>query len=162
MLQSQTRLCGQSAHSHDCSKVSVTARTFSRQVNLYTSQSVRGNQRTQAFCAYASFIHEAPGVSGLNSDHTGDSLREAFDEVVTEEWKLDIAKLAGITTYNASNNQKVFKDDYTWIPCFGHNLHLAVNKAINIDRVSADLSRLRRTISAFTRSSKLSRQLKTK
>ena len=52
MLQSQTRLCGRSAHSHDCSKVSMTARTFTR---------VRGNQRTQAFCAYASFIHEAPG-----------------------------------------------------------------------------------------------------
>ena len=32
------------------------------------------------------------GCSGLNSDHTGESLREAFDEVVTEEWKLDIAK----------------------------------------------------------------------
>ena len=91
------------------------------------------------------------GCSGLNSDHTGDSLREAFDEVVTEEWKLDIAKLAGITTDNASNNQKAFKDDYTWIPCFGHNLNLAVNKAINIDRVSTALSRLRRTISAFTR-----------
>ncbi|XP_053282291.1 zinc finger BED domain-containing protein 4 isoform X4 [Pleuronectes platessa] len=55
-----------------------------------------------------------------------------------------------------------FKDDYTWIPCFGHNLHLAVNKAINIDRVSAALTRLYRTLSAFTRSSKLSRQLKTR
>ncbi|CAB1419334.1 unnamed protein product [Pleuronectes platessa] len=44
-----------------------------------------------------------------------------------------------------------FKDDYTWIPCFGHNLHLAVNKAINIDRVSAALTRLYRTLSAFTR-----------
>ena len=62
MLQSQTRLCGRSAHSHVCSKVSVTARTFSRQVNLYTSQSVRENQCTQAFCAYATFIHEAPGL----------------------------------------------------------------------------------------------------
>ena len=62
-LQSQTRLCGRSSHSHVCSKVSVTARTFSRQVHFYTSHRVRENQRTQAFCAYATFIHEAPGVS---------------------------------------------------------------------------------------------------
>ena len=65
-LQSQTRLYGRSVHSHVCSKVSVTARTFSRQVNLYTSQSVRENQRTQAFCAYATFIHEAPGFQALS------------------------------------------------------------------------------------------------
>ena len=30
--------------------------------SLYITR-VRGNQRTQAFCAYASFIHEAPGAS---------------------------------------------------------------------------------------------------
>lgn len=67
--------------------------------------------------------------------------------------------MAGITTDNASNNQKAFKDHYTWIPCFGHNLHLAVNKAVTIDRVSAALSRLRKTVSSFTRSPKLSRKL---
>ena len=67
MLQSQTRLCGQSAHSHFCSNVSVTARTFSRQVKFYTSHRVRENQRTQAFCAYATFIHEAPALFCLCS-----------------------------------------------------------------------------------------------
>ncbi|XP_047139289.1 zinc finger BED domain-containing protein 4-like [Hydra vulgaris] len=66
--------------------------------------------------------------------------------------------MSGITTDSASNNKKAF-EDYTWIPCFGHNLHLAVNKALDINRVSAVLSRLRKTISAFTRSPKLSRQL---
>lgn len=55
-----------------------------------------------------------------------------------------------------------FKDDNIRIPCFGHNLHLAVSKAINIDRVSAALSRLRKTISGFTRSSKLLRHLRAK
>ncbi|XP_065127446.1 E3 SUMO-protein ligase ZBED1-like [Paramisgurnus dabryanus] len=99
------------------------------------------------------------GCSGLNTKHTGESLKEAFDEKILEEWKLDISKIAGITTDNASNNQKACKDDYTWIPCFGHNLHLAVNKAVNIDRVSSALSRLRKTVAAFTRSPKLSRQL---
>ena len=49
-------------HVTEPDKTLRTARTFSRQVNLYTSQSVRENQRTQAFCEYATFIHEAPDV----------------------------------------------------------------------------------------------------
>ena len=74
-------------------------------------------------------------------------------------WGLDISKMVGITTDNALNNKKAFQDDYTWIPCFGHNLHLAVNKGIGIDQVSAALSRLRKTVSSFTRSPKMYRQL---
>jgi len=68
------------------------------------------------------------GCCGLNTDHTAESLKEAFEEKL-EDWKLDIARMSGITTDNATNNKKAF-EDYTWIPCFGHNLHLAVNKAI--------------------------------
>ena len=34
-------------------------------------------------------------------------------------------KIARITTDNASNHKKVY-ESYIWIPCFGHNLHLAV------------------------------------
>ena len=76
---------------------------------------------------------------------------------------LDISRIAGITRGNASNNKKAFKD-HTWIPCFTHNLHLAVNKAINIDRESAAPLRLQKTISAFTRMKKkgspLAREMK--
>lgn len=85
-------------------------------------------------------------------------MREAFEEKL-EEWKFDISRMAGITTDGASNNKKAFRDEYTWIPCFGHKLHIAVSKAINIDRMSSTLSRLRKTVSAFTRSPKLTRQL---
>ncbi len=53
---------------------------------------------------------------------------------IQEEWKLDISRMVGITTDNASNNQKAFKDHYKWISCFGHNLHLAVNKTVAIDK----------------------------
>ncbi|KAI4827546.1 hypothetical protein KUCAC02_030934 [Chaenocephalus aceratus] len=70
-----------------------------------------------------------------------------------------MAKMSGITTDNASNNRKAFAD-YTWIPCFGHNLHLSVNKAIDIDRVASCLSRIRKTVSGFSRSNKMSRLLK--
>ncbi|KAJ7992907.1 hypothetical protein DPEC_G00266940 [Dallia pectoralis] len=100
------------------------------------------------------------GCSALYSDHTADTLKEALEEIITDSWGLDMANLTGITTDNASNNRKAFSE-YTWIPCFGHNLHLAVNKAIDIDRVASCLSRLRKTVSGF-RSNKMSRLLKDK
>lgn len=83
------------------------------------------------------------GCCGLNTDHTAESLKEAFEEKL-EDWNLDIVRMSGITTDNATNNKKAF-EDYPWIPCFGHNLHLAVNKALDINRVSTALSRLRKT-----------------
>lgn len=61
--------------------------------------------------------------------------------------------MTGITIHNATNNKKAL-EDYPGTHCFGHNLHLAVNKPIEINRVSAALSRLQ----AFTRSPKLSCQ----
>ncbi|XP_015256757.1 PREDICTED: zinc finger BED domain-containing protein 1-like, partial [Cyprinodon variegatus] len=102
------------------------------------------------------------GCVGLHSEHTGDSLREALEEIVQESWKLDTTKMAAITTDNASNNKKAFQQHFTWVPCFGHNLHLAINKGLDIDSVSGALSRLRKTVAAFTRSPKMTRQLKKK
>lgn len=99
------------------------------------------------------------GCSGLNSDHDSESLREAFEEKVEFECKLDLSKMAGITTDSASNNKRAFKNDaYAWFPYFGHNLHNAFNQAISIYRVCGALSQLRKTIASFTRSPKLSCQ----
>lgn len=80
---------------------------------------------------------------------------------MSEKWGLDLLKMAGITTDNASNNKKAF-ENYTWIPCFGHNLHLAVGKALGLPHVSSVLSRLWVTVSAFSRSNKMRRNLKDK
>lgn len=74
------------------------------------------------------------GCCGL----TAESLKEAFEEKL-EDWKLDIAKMSGITTDNATNDKKAF-EDYTWIPCFGHDPDLAVIKALDIKRASEVLS----------------------
>ncbi len=101
------------------------------------------------------------GCSALQSDHTADTLKEALEDVIMDSWGLDMAKMSGITTDNVTNNRKAFSN-YLWIPCFGHNLHLAVKKAIEIDRVASCLSRLRKTVSGFSRSNKISRQLKDK
>ena len=102
------------------------------------------------------------GCAGMHSDHTGDSLKEALEEMVHETWKLDMSDMAGITTDNASNNKKAFEEAFTWVPCFGHNLHLAVGRGLNVGRVPEVLSRLRKTVSAFSRSPKMYRKLKIK
>ncbi|XP_063757877.1 E3 SUMO-protein ligase ZBED1-like [Eleginops maclovinus] len=127
----------------------------SRTVDTYmavTLQFITQSWEMQSWCL---------GCSALYSDHTADTLKETLEEIITDSWGLDMANMAGMTTDNASNNRKAFSE-YTWIPCFGHNLHLAVNKAIDIDRVASCLSRLRKTVSGFSRSNKMSRLFKDK
>lgn len=77
------------------------------------------------------------------------------------KWGLDLSKMVGISTDDAYNNKKAFAN-YSWIPCFGHNLHLAVGKALGLNCVSKCLSRRRTTVSAFSRSSKMQKSLKQK
>ena len=91
-------------------------------------------------------------------NHNAENLLEALDETM-EDWNMDKNKMSTVTTDNASNNIKAFSQRYIWIPCFGHNLDLATDKALAIDRVSSALSRLRKTVSAFSRSPKMSRLL---
>lgn len=117
-----------------------------------SAQFIKKDWQMQSWCL---------GCAELNSDHTAESLSEAFTEMLREQWGMDLHHMAGITTDNASNNKKAFTD-YNWIPCFGHNIDLAIHKGLNVDPVANTLSRLRRTISAFSRSTKLTRQLKSK
>lgn len=129
----------------------------SRTVDAYmavTIQFISDSWEMQSWCL---------GCAAMLSDHTGENIREVLEETITQTWKLDMACLSGITTDNASLNIKAFKgNSYHWVPCFGHNLHLAVNKATNLDRVASCLSRLRKTICAFSRSNKMTRLLKEK
>lgn len=127
----------------------------SRAVSSYmavTLQFITASWEMQSWCI---------GCSALQSDHTADTLKEVLEDVIMDSWGLDMAKMSGITTDNATNNRKAFSN-HLWIPCFGHNLHLAVKKVIEIDDVASRLSRLRKTVSGFSRSNKMSRQLKEK
>ncbi len=132
-----------------CTTYLWTSRTVYMAV---TAQFITKDWQMQSWCL---------GCTELISDHTADSLSEAFSEMLGEQWGLNLHDLAGITTDNASNNIKAFSDS-NWIPCFGHNLDLAVHKGLSVDHVSNNLSRLRRTVSAFSRSAKLTRLLKSK
>lgn len=90
-------------------------------------------------------------------DHTGNELEEAFGDML-EEWNLSERRLVAITTDRASNNVKAFAH-LTWMSCFGHNLDLSVNKVLALEYVSLALSRLCKTISAFSTSAKRKRNL---
>ncbi|XP_070398129.1 E3 SUMO-protein ligase ZBED1-like [Nothobranchius furzeri] len=107
-----------------------------------TIQSITDSREMMSWCL---------GCVGIHSDHTGENIREAFEEVIQDTWKLDLNLMAGLTTDNASNNKKAFEQDFLWVPCFGHNLDLAVSKSLEVDKVSSTLSRLRKTVSAFSR-----------
>jgi len=66
--------------------------------------------------------------------------------------------LIAITTDNASNNQKAFRR-FTWLPCFGHNLDLAVSKGLEVEEVHGALVTVRKLVSGFNRSTKRKRLL---
>jgi len=86
-----------------------------------------------------------------------DDVKEAFKDVI-ERWQLCTDNMTSLTTDNASNNKKAFSNCYTRITCFEHNLDLAVKKELAVDESNA-LSRLRRVVAAFNRSTKSKREL---
>jgi len=100
------------------------------------------------------------GCVTLYVNHTAVELKDSFDDVLLQ-WGLEATWMSGLTTDNASNNKCAFKQ-YEWISCFGHNLDLAIRKALVIEQVNKALIRLRKLISGFDRSSKRKQQLKVK
>ena len=75
------------------------------------------------------------GHSSLFSDHTGQNIAEAFQDVLGN-WNISVSRVTASTTDNGSNFVAAFGSiECEWPSCFGHNLNLAVSKAIQIDRV---------------------------
>ena len=71
----------------------------------------------------------------LFEDHTGQNLAKAIQDIL-RNWKLDSDNLVGITTDNDSNFVSGMELlGWTRVCCFGHNLNLTVNKALNISCV---------------------------
>jgi len=99
----------------------------------------------------------------LHSTHTAEDLREALSDIL-QQWQLNDQNMSAMTTDNASNNNKAFSGCYSWswIPCFGHNLDLAVRKALAVQQSSEALVRLRSLVSGFNRSTTRKRELLTK
>ena len=73
-----------------------------------------------------------------------------MNDILTH-WKLDAEKQIAITTDNGANIKKACKDiEWTNIPCFGHNLHLAITNTLNhIPRIGRALGICKKIVAAF-------------
>ena len=70
----------------------------------------------------------------LPEDHTASNLAESLEETL-RSWSLDVTRQTCITTDSASNIKRATEDlGWRHISCFGHNLNLAVSKALKDNR----------------------------
>ncbi|KAK3106359.1 hypothetical protein FSP39_018462 [Pinctada imbricata] len=93
---------------------------------------------------------------------TGENISNVLREAVAE-WNLSSDPYPPIVTDNASNMDKageIFGNEIH-VKCYAHTLNLAVQKALKVQRVSHILSRIRRIVSFFHRSSVAAASLKT-
>lgn len=98
----------------------------------------------KSFCLQTAF---------LPTDNTGDNLAEAL-EATLDGWNLKKEQQVCITTDNGSNIvNATSKLHWQRLPCFGHNLNLAVTKVLKDDnRISRALELARKIVSAFSAS----------
>ena len=96
----------------------------------------------------------------LPEDHTGHVIAEAL-EATLEEWELSSNQQVCLTTDSGSNVIAATNIlNWTRISCFGHNLHLAITKAIQNDgRCSRAIGVARKIVSSFSLSWKRRRDL---
>jgi len=107
----------------------------------------------------------------LPKDHTADVLAEALEEVM-KEWSLKSESLVSLTTDSGANIVAAARQlRWNRLACFGHNLNLAITKALSGDRrcdtkaLSGDrrcdraLRCVRKLVSAFSYSWKRRREL---
>ena len=86
-------------------------------------------------------------------NHTAMNLSAVMTETL-QSLKLEPSKQVCITTDNVSNLIKACSDlHWMRMPCFGHNLHLAINNSIKDDsRVSRALGLCRKLVGTFSHS----------
>ncbi|XP_011405487.1 PREDICTED: zinc finger BED domain-containing protein 4-like [Amphimedon queenslandica] len=89
--------------------------------------------------------------SYLPQDHTGEIISDML-EASLEEWSFKSSQQVCITTDNAANIKLAAENlGWTQLSCFGHNLHLAITKAIAKDnRSSRALGIAQKIVSAFS------------
>jgi hypothetical protein len=100
------------------------------------------------------------GTKFVPENHTAEQLGKTMNHILTH-WKLDAEKQIAITTDNGAKIKKACKDiEWTNIPCFGHNLHLAITNTLNhIPRIGRALGICKKIVAAFGLSWKRRRDL---
>ena len=106
----------------------------------------------KSYCLQSHFIPE---------DHTGVNIKEHLTESLAR-WNLASDKQVVLMTDNRSN-VKLACELLHWnrLSCFGHNLDLAVKKALQDHRIERILVVCRKVVSAFSHSWKRRRELAT-
>ena len=117
----------------------------------YTVHYITKDWKLQSKCLQTLFMPE---------DHNGENLAESLKSVL-ESWGLQESKQVCLTTDNGSNLVRASHLlNWLHIPCFGHNLHLAITNAIKDDsRISRAIGVTRKLITSFSHSWKKKRDL---
>ena len=103
----------------------------------------------------------ALGTLYFPEDHTGENLSDAIKETL-QSWNLDSKNQVFLTTDNGSNILCAVKTILGWmhLPCFGHNLHLAVGHSLKDDtRIDRAVGVCKEFVSSFSYSFKKKRDL---
>ena len=141
----------------------TSARYYSSTTDMWTSSTM------EPYLSYS--IHFIDSDWNLQSrclqtlfvpkDHNANNLSEILKETLAQ-WKLEPGKQVCITTDNGSNIicATTVRLMWTHLPCFGHNLHLAVvNSTKDEHRVQRALGLCRKLVSTFSHSWKKKRDL---
>ena len=94
-------------------------------------------------------------------DHNGENISDAIKETL-QSWNLDSKNQVCLTTDNGSNILRAVKTILGWthLPCFGHNLHLAIGHSWKDDtRIDRAVSVCKKLVSSFSYSFKKKRDL---
>ncbi len=85
----------------------------------------------------------------LYDDHTGQNISDALLDVL-ENWELKQDKVVAVTTDKGANVVAALRDlGVARISCYGHNLDLAIKKALIVPRVKQALARCHALVELF-------------
>jgi hypothetical protein len=117
-----------------------------------TAHYISKDWQLEAKCLATSFVPEY---------HTKDVLAEAL-KVGAQEWGIEEEKISCITTNNGANIIAAVRElKWPWLNCFGHNLNMAINNALDgeKDRTSRAFGVCRAINGAFSHSWQRKREL---
>ncbi|RXN30789.1 zinc finger BED domain-containing 1-like protein [Labeo rohita] len=99
-------------------------------------------------------------TSYFPAEHTAEEIAQGLKEAL-ESWGFKEERQVCITTDNGTNVVKAASlNDWTRLQCFGHRLHLAIEKSVKDPRIDCAVGVCKKIVSAFSYSWKRRKELK--
>ncbi|RXN36491.1 zinc finger BED domain-containing 1-like protein [Labeo rohita] len=139
----------------------ATVRHFSATTDLWSSRSMEPYlSLTVHFISDDWVLHShCLQTSFFPDDHTGELLAAGLQEAL-DSWGLSEHRLVAITTDSGANIIKAIElNNWTRLQCFGHRLHLAIERAMKDDRIQRAVGVCKKIVAAFSYSWKKRRDL---